>query len=281
MSSTLQIIPFHPQARTDGGNPWWARERRHDHIRGYLDGKIDEASNGAQTRMRYAPRCYASDIVIRGCRKIVGWPPNIPFTDLANISGGSLMLTELQRRCTLPDGDPNKLRFEPASREDRLNAARDPESVHPTPHFLPVLKAKAAEAAARRAARNGAAARARSYHPRNMQYVGRPSTSTSNIPRSQRRDTGGRRPRASDADPRVHRRRPMRGITSMAFVLPGTDGTSRGGDGEPAAKRRRVGEYALDDRITQFELSPEFDDELTDSDPIESASMWGSEDEAD
>lgn len=172
------------------------------------------------------------------------------------------MLAELQRRCTLPDGDPNKLRFEPASREDQLNAARNPESVHPTPHFLPVLKAKAAEAAARRAARDGAAARARSYHPRNMQYVGRLSTSMSNIPRSQRRDTGGRRPRASDTDPRVRRRRPMRGITSMAFVLPGTDGTSRGGDGEPAAKRQRVGEYALDDRITQFELSPEFDDEL-------------------
>ncbi|KAL1937053.1 hypothetical protein VTO73DRAFT_15571 [Trametes versicolor] len=116
-----------------------------------------------------------------------------------------------------------------------------------------------------------------------MQYIGRPLASAmSNIPRSQRRDTGGRRPRASDTDPRVHRRRPMRGITSMAYVLRGTDGTSRGGDGEPAAKRQRVGEYVLDDRITQFELSPEFDDELTgDSDPIESASVWGSDDEAD
>ncbi|EIW59473.1 uncharacterized protein TRAVEDRAFT_46780 [Trametes versicolor FP-101664 SS1] len=284
MSSTLHTIPFNPQPRTDEGDsdPCWVRERRQDMIRSYLNSGIDKASDGAQTRMRYAPRCYASDIVIKGGQKIVGWPSMIPFTDLANIRGGSLMLAELHRRCLLPDWHPDKLRFEPTSHEDQVNAARDPESIHPTPHLLPALKVKAAEAAAARvAARTRAAARARYYHPRNMQYVGRPSTSKSKIQRGQRRDTKKRRARASDADPRVRRKRPRRGITSMPFVLPGSDGTSGGSGGEPASKREEVEEYALDDDITQFDLSPEFDSELTDPDPIESTSRLGSEEEVD
>lgn len=209
--------------------------------------------------MRYAPRCYASEIVIKGGLKIVGWPQNILFTDVSNIDGGSTTLAELCRLWNLPDGDPNKLRFEPASREDQANAARDPESVHPTPHLLPLLKAKAAEDDARREARAAAAALADAYHPHNMQFVGHLSTAMTEVPRSQRQDTGKPRARASDRDPRVRRRRPRRGIRSMPFVLPGSDGAS----GERAAKRRRVDEYPLDERITQFELSFAFGGKLT------------------
>lgn len=221
--------------------------------------------------MRYAPRYYASEIVIKSCLKIVAWPPHIPFTDISNIEGGSGTLAELLRLWDLPDGDPEKLRFEPASHEDQVNAARNPESVHPTPHFLPALKAKTAVATARAAARTAADARAEVYHPHNMQYVGRLSTTLTDVPRSQRRDTGQRRARASDRDPRVRKKKQMRGVRSMPYVLPGTDGTGSSSSGERAAKRRRVGEYPLADRIAQFDLSPEFRGELTKSVRIASA----------
>lgn len=315
MSNELNIIPFDPQPQTNGEKPGWARECSLDAIRGYLDGKLgewlpsntelglarsprctDTATNGAQKHMWYSPRRYASIIVSKCGFKIAGWPPKIPFMDLSNIGGGALMLAELRRRCDLPDGDPNKLRFEPATREDRYNAARDPESVHPTPQHLTEVKAKAMMAAARDAARSAAEARANSYHPENMQFVGRPSLSlsTRDVPKAQRRDTGQRRARASDSDPRVTKKRTKRGITSMPYILPGTRRTGRGsgsgsgggsggGGGERAAKRQRVSvdDYPLQERITQYDLSSDFGGELTDpdSDPIESAS--GSADEAD
>lgn len=222
--------------------------------------------------MRYAPRYYASEIVVKAGLKIVAWPPHIPFTDISSINGGSRTLAELLRLWNLPDGDPEKLRFEPASHEDQVNAARDFESVHPTPHFLPALKAKTAVASARAAARTAAAARAEVYHPHNMQYVGRLLTTLTDVPKSQRRDTGQRRARASDKDPRVRKKKQMRGVRSMPYVLPGTDGTGSSSSGERAAKRRRVGEYPLADRITQFDLSPEFRGELTNSVRIASGS---------
>ncbi|OJT05601.1 hypothetical protein TRAPUB_14106 [Trametes pubescens] len=244
-----------------------------------LGATKDFATNGLQKRMRYAPRCYASEIVVKCGRKIVGWPLNIPFTDVSNIDGGSAPLAELCRLWNLPDGDPNKLRFEPASHEDRVNAARDPESIHPTPHFLPALKVKAADRDTQAAARAAAAAHADAYHPLNMEFVGRPLASMTEAQRSQRRDTGGRRGRASDSDPRVRRRRPMRGIMSMPFVLPGSDGVDS--SGERAGKRRRVDEYPLEDRITQFKLSFQFGGKLTCSDTIKSGSGWAGEDEVD
>lgn len=223
--------------------------------------------------MRYAPRYYASEIVIKAALKIVAWPLHIPFTDISNIDGGSTTLAELLRLWNLPDGDPEKLRFEPASREDQVNAVRDFESVHPTaPHFLLALKAKTAVASARAAARTAADARADVYHPYNMQYVGCLSTVLMDIPRSQRRDTGQRRARASDRDSRVSKKKQMRGVRSMPYVLPEMDGVGSSSSGERAAKRRRVGEYPLADRITQFDLSPEFRDELTKSVRIASTS---------
>ncbi len=222
--------------------------------------------------MRYAAPCYASDIVIKGGHKLVGWPADVTFTDLGSIGGGVMTLHELRRQWYLPNGDPDKLRFEPASREDQANAARDPESVHPTPQHLPELKAKAA---ARRA--RAITVEVDAYRPDNMQYVGRQLTSTMPEPkeqRQQRSDTGQRRARASDTSTQVRKRRQLKGLTSKAFVLPGTGGGS-GGSGRRASKRPRLEEppmddYPLDDPITEFELANSFSGEP--SDPIEPAS---------
>ncbi|EIW52579.1 uncharacterized protein TRAVEDRAFT_53020, partial [Trametes versicolor FP-101664 SS1] len=250
MSSMPNFIIFYTLPRMHGGGSRWTRECLEDDLRGYFNGGVCSASNGRQKRMRYAPRSYASDIVNKCGIKIAGWPQNIPFTDVSNIDGGSAPLAELHRLWNLPAGDPDRLRFEPASHEDRVNAARDPESVHPTPHFLPALEAKAADDAARRAARRAADALSDGYHPQNMQFVGRPSATITEVPRSQRRDTGGRRRRASDNDPRVRKRRPKRGIRSLPYVLPGSDGAGTSRSGEQAAKRQRVDEFPLGERIT-------------------------------
>lgn len=209
----------------------------------------DCLSHGAQKRMRYAVPWYASDIVIKGGQKLVGWPANVPFTDPSSITGGVKILGEIFRRLHLPDGDPNKLRFEPASREDKANAARNPESVHPTPQHLPELKAREAARAAR-----AITVEVDIYHPVDMRRVGCESTSTAPDPREhrqQRWDTGKRRAQASDTELRVWKRRPREGIKSMGYVLPGVDKASGGGE-------QGLKEYPLDDRIIDFELTTAF-----------------------
>lgn len=200
--------------------------------------------------MRYVPSCYASDIIIKGGHKIVGWPADVPFTDLSNVRGGVKTLHELHRRWHLPDGHPDKLRFERASREDQLNAAHDPESVHPTPQHLPRLAAQAASRAA-----GAFPVEVDAYRPDNMEYVGSQLTSTVLEPKEQRQqrvDTKKRRARKSDTSTRVRKRRQQKGITSNRFVLPGSNGRGSSGSGKRASKRRRVDDYALDDPITEL-----------------------------
>lgn len=229
--------------------------------------------------MCYAVSTYAGKIVIECGYVLIGWPENVPFTNLSEIGGGSMTLLELRRRWNLPDGHPQKLRFELASPEDLANAARDAESVHPTPKKLPELKARAARATAR--ARK-AAVRSYNYHPENMQFLGRQSTSTRPEPkapgeRSQRIDTGRRRPRESDNDPRVVKKKRMVGITSMECVIPGFRRTI-GGSGGGAEEEEDVEDCAVDDPITDFELSSDFGGHLTDElDEIESASGFDSD----
>ncbi|EIW51374.1 uncharacterized protein TRAVEDRAFT_54622, partial [Trametes versicolor FP-101664 SS1] len=119
MSSMPNFIIFYTLPRMHGGGSRWTRECLEDDLRGYFNGGVCSASNGRQKRMRYAPRSYASDIVNKCGIKIAGWPQNIPFTDVSNIDGGSAPLAELHRMWNLPAGDPDRLRFEPASHEDR------------------------------------------------------------------------------------------------------------------------------------------------------------------
>ncbi|OJT15049.1 hypothetical protein TRAPUB_8393, partial [Trametes pubescens] len=99
--------------------------------------------------MRYSAQWYASNIVLECGYISAGWPEDVPLTDLCAVGGGINTLHEIRQRWYLPDGDPEKLRFEPASRKDYANATCDPESVHPTPHHLPELKAQAAATSAR------------------------------------------------------------------------------------------------------------------------------------
>ncbi|EIW58841.1 uncharacterized protein TRAVEDRAFT_47983 [Trametes versicolor FP-101664 SS1] len=219
----------------------------------YLHVHADCASNGAQKRMRYVPSCYASDIVIKGGHKLVGWPADVPFTDLSNVRGGVKTLHELHRRWYLPEGHPDKLRFEPASREDRANAARDPASVHPTPQHLPQLVERAAARAAR-----AFPVEVDAYRPDNMEHVGCQLTSMVPEPkeqRAQRVDTGKRRARKSDTSTKVRKRRQQKGITSKRFVLPGSNGRGSSGGGKRTSKRKQVDDYALDDPITEFRLT--------------------------
>ncbi|EIW59424.1 uncharacterized protein TRAVEDRAFT_46732 [Trametes versicolor FP-101664 SS1] len=244
--------PFVPHVQAHGRRPVSAWDNVKDDMRACLDDGIDRLSHGAQTRMRYAPSYYASDIVIKGGHKIVGWPADVPFTDLSNVRGGVTMLYELRRRWCLPDGHPEKLRFEPASREDQANAARDPESVHPTPQHLPELKA---QAAGRR--RGATTVHVDTYRPDNMEYTGRQATSTVPEPkerRQQRLDTKKRRARASDSSTRVRKRRRREGIKSRGYVLPGMSGASSSGAGR-ASEEPPVDDYDLDDPITEFDLT--------------------------
>ncbi|KAL1941702.1 hypothetical protein VTO73DRAFT_6702 [Trametes versicolor] len=238
-------------------------------MQGCLNGDIYHRSHGMQKRMRYAPQCYASDIVLGTGHVLAGWPQDVPFTDLSSVGGGLDTLREIRRRWYLPDGDPEKLRFEPASRKDYANAARDPESVHPTPHLLPEIKARAAAAKAKAKAHP---VKSDVYRARDMQRVGRQSTSTMPEPRAQtqqRRDTKKRRARASDVETQVRKKRQTTGVTSMPFVLQGAAKVSGGGDGEQGS----VEADAVDDDITDFdfELTRSFGGELSD-DPIEDAS---------
>lgn len=224
--------------------------------------------------MRYAPHCYASDIVLGTGHVLAGWPQDIPFTDLSSVGGGLDTLREIRRRWYLPDGDPEKLRFEPASRKDYANAARDPESVHPTPQHLPEIKARVAAAKAKAKA---LPVKSDVYSARTMRRVGRQSTSTMPEPKAhsqQRRDTKKRRARASDMETRVRKKRQTTGVTSLPFMLQGAEKVSGDGDGERESDGEGSEEaYALDDDITNFdfELTRSFGGELSD-DPIEDAS---------
>lgn len=249
---------------------------QHSHVRlvQCLPFHADRLSHGMQKCMRYAPHCYATDIVL-GCGLVIaGWPQDIPFTDLSSVGGGLDTLREIRRRWYLPDGDPEKLRFEPASRKDYANAARDPESVHPTPQHLPELKARAAAAKARAKA---LPVESDVYRSRDMRRVGRQSTSTMPEPKvqtQQRRDTKKRRARASDTETRVRKKRQTTGVTSMSCVLQRVDEVSGSGDGEQGSDGQGSEEaHALDDPITDsdFELTRSYGGELPD-DPIEDAS---------
>lgn len=226
--------------------------------------------------MCYAVNSYAGEIVIKCGYVLLGWPENVPFTNLSDIGGGSTTLLELRRRWNLPEGHAQRLRFEPASPEDRANAARDPESVHPTPKKLPELKERAARSSARA---KKAAVRSYNYHPETMRFLGRQSTSTRPEPkgvRSQRIDTGRRRPREADNDPRVTKKKRMVGITSMECVIPGFRGTISGSGGG-AEEEECEEDCAVDDPITEFELSSDYGGHLSDEDEIESASGFDSE----
>lgn len=226
--------------------------------------------------MHYAPSRYALEIVSKVGYKIAGWPADVPFTDLSGIGGGVRTLDDLIARWDLPDGHPHKLHFVPASPEERETAKRNPGSVHPTPHYLPVLRRRSV-AARKRAA--DAAVTSVVYHPEDMSYVGHETTSTAppepKAPgeRKQRDDVKKRRARASDTETRVRRRLEKPGIKSMPYVLPGVDKTTGSGGEGRAAKRRRLNELAVVDVITKFDLSVDFGGMRTDPDlgAIESA----------
>ncbi|KAH9849097.1 hypothetical protein C2E23DRAFT_704622, partial [Lenzites betulinus] len=70
-------------------------------------------------------------IVIKCGLKLVGWPEDVPFRDLSQGGVGVELLRELLRRWRLKEGDAARLRFEPATAEDRAIAERDPASAIP------------------------------------------------------------------------------------------------------------------------------------------------------
>ncbi|OJT07021.1 hypothetical protein TRAPUB_2124 [Trametes pubescens] len=282
----LIFIDATPKPCEDERPPSTHRERLRHEVQGRITGMLPAAHPGELTgdeeaEMRYATKCYANGIVIRyGC-KITGWPEDIPFKCLSEIPGGVRPLLELRRRWNLPDGHQHKLRLEHATPEDLEKAARDPRSVHPNPTQLEEGEKEVARKAAMRKVVTPAATAAEFipsyvFHPVDLRFLGvelnstQPSAPVAKRKRSQRKDSGKRRRRASDNSLRVRKRLPMRGITSMCCVIPGVDGVACGGD-ERAAKRVRLEDCPVDDPITEFELSTEFGGRLSDHDVFMSA----------
>lgn len=224
-----------------------------------------EVSGNEDAQMHYAAKSYASETVIRDRCKILGWPEDIPFKPLSEIRGGVGPLLELRRRWNLPDGHKHKLQIIRATRENALAAARDHTSVHPNPFQLERERKEAARRANLKAAANTMFVASYTWHPSDLRFFGIELTTTQPCgkrKRSQRVDTCKRRARASDTSHQVRKKLPMRGITSMRYVIPGLDGVSGGGDGR-VAKRTRLEDCPVDDPITEFELSTEFGGRLS------------------
>ncbi|KAI0359888.1 hypothetical protein OH77DRAFT_1359869, partial [Trametes cingulata] len=82
--------------------------------------------------MSWTTHGYAKLVVIRYGYKLVGWPIDVPFRNLSNLPGGAQPLLALRAAW-----NARTLRFEPATRVDLVNAARDPASVSPDRDLLP------------------------------------------------------------------------------------------------------------------------------------------------
>lgn len=236
-------------------------------VRGMLTSATPpgEQSGDDDARMRYTSKCYASEVVVKGGCKVVGWPEDIPFKSVSEIRGGVAPLFELRRRWNLPDGHQDKLRIERATPEDITNAIRDPDSVHPNLKLLKKERKEAADAATAATKDAEYVVPVYAWHPDDMCFVGLELVSTAppepKSQRSQRIDSGLRRKRASDGSPWAREKLSMtKGISSSEYVIPGVHGSSGGGGGggERASKRMRLDDCVVDDPIEDFVLSSEF-----------------------
>ncbi|KAI0633837.1 hypothetical protein C8Q77DRAFT_1073574 [Trametes polyzona] len=254
----IQFVPPQPNPEEDTSPRLHAaRDRLRAELRSEFTGKVRTKSGRPKATMSYTMNHYARRLVINSKLKLVGWPSHIPFRNLSKIGGGIRPLQELHRLWNLTDpvDRSERLQFVPSTAEDRRNAARDPLSVHPNrPMYeMELAAAAAAEAARARAqARDGSGTQTGAessaaqptdttvvacmavevgvLHPTDLGLLGTQLTSTQaqrgvvfdgdELARDQRRDMGGRRPRATDKDPRF-KKRPKRGITSFRFIIPG------------------------------------------------------------
>ncbi|KAL1938531.1 hypothetical protein VTO73DRAFT_11554 [Trametes versicolor] len=266
MSSGAIFVDCTSQSSSDGVRAT-QREGARFNLQNSITGGLRELSGNPTAVMWYAAKYYAANVVVKQECKLVGWPASIPFTSISEIRGGVPPLLELQRRWNLPDGDPEKLRFERATSEDIANAMRDPESVHPNSAQLQAEKLKAAAARAEPEAKAAAQViPVCTYHPDDLSFLGLELTSTTpdvdpEAQRSQRVDYGRRRKRKSDGSLQVRKRLPKDGIKSARCVIPGVKRKGRAVG--KAAKRVRLDDRAVDDPIDRFVLSTEFGGSLS------------------
>ncbi|KAH9852519.1 hypothetical protein C2E23DRAFT_885659 [Lenzites betulinus] len=121
----------------------YERDRIRDELQATFSGRLVEIIGDESVRMR-----YAAGVVVKYGLKIVGWPQSAQFRCMSSIRGGVGSLREL-RRWHLAEGYEKRLRFARATREDIASAARDPDSVHPSPKQRDRERAAAATEAER------------------------------------------------------------------------------------------------------------------------------------
>ncbi|KAH9853004.1 hypothetical protein C2E23DRAFT_885344 [Lenzites betulinus] len=219
------------------------RDRERSEARTLFNNAVFEASGGQITYMRYGADGYAKYIVVKCGLKLEGWPAGVPFLELSK-AGGVQLLRELHRRWHLEEGDPERLRFEATTAEDRANAERDPQSAipnaglrgreaSPTPPLVVDVIV---------------------LHPHTLDITGVEHTSTQLAAAANGADVPKPRWEQRIDNKRRHRplkrpdlkRPPKRGVLSMRSVIAGDwDSSARPG------KRARE-DCAVDDRIEHF-----------------------------
>ncbi|KAH9849089.1 hypothetical protein C2E23DRAFT_888488 [Lenzites betulinus] len=232
------------------------RDSMRSEARTLFNEAIFEASGGRQRFMRWCADGYARYIVIKCGLKLVGWPEDVPFRDLSQGGVGVELLRELLRRWRLKEGDAARLRFEPATAEDRAIAERDPASAIPNGATLGITgQSKPTGSRA-----PPLVVKALVQHPLTLDVVGIARTST------KRRERAGsatdeRKPRQQEQRNDFGRRRlplmhpelnrpPRRGLTSLRSVIAGREGVEADAEGRPAKHARE--DCAVDDRLEEF-----------------------------
>ncbi|KAM5542973.1 hypothetical protein V8D89_003357 [Ganoderma adspersum] len=97
-------------------------------LRKLMDQKLKDLTGNRRARMRWSAKGYARYIVVRGEKRLEGWPTyaGVPFGNLSDVPGGQPVMELLLRLWA-----SGVLRFEDASEETIELAAADPSAVLP------------------------------------------------------------------------------------------------------------------------------------------------------
>ncbi|KAH9849092.1 hypothetical protein C2E23DRAFT_738008 [Lenzites betulinus] len=128
---------------------------------------------------------YARYIVIKCGLKLVGWPEDVPFRDLSQ-GGVGRAAPRAAAPVAFEGGDAARLRFEPATAEDRAIAERDPASAIPNGATLASQGSQSP-----RITRAPLVVKALVQHPLTLDVVGIARTSTKRRERAGARQTSG------------------------------------------------------------------------------------------
>ncbi|KAM5541992.1 hypothetical protein V8D89_004302 [Ganoderma adspersum] len=95
-----------------------------------MDATVASMSGIPGSKMRWTLKAYLKYVFLALRIKLVGWPPNIPFMNLSDITG----LARLSRITTL--WESGRMYFAPVTDEEYLAALENPLTCSPSPlHF--------------------------------------------------------------------------------------------------------------------------------------------------